>query len=135
MPAPVEYDLLYLFRSPQGCLAKIRSNAAVERDFAPGGGGFWLWMEARSVTRLHYLSRATSPLQEREFEEGLFWFDADKGELRWRRGGVLKLTRRHLDGLTPACGRRIEQYFEQQRKGSAKLFLRESSTNRDWAKS
>jgi hypothetical protein len=43
------------------------------------------------VTRLTFVSMATSPRQQRVFKEGALWFDDVQGELRSTRGLTIPL--------------------------------------------
>lgn len=88
---PPLFEVLLLFSAPRGYLAEVkRIDQPVD---APKDKLFqWLWIEDMQVTRLAFISMATSPRLQRTFKEGALWFDDVQGELRLASGLIIVLT-------------------------------------------
>lgn len=87
---PPQYAILHLFSAPHGRLAEVKRLD--QPTSAPKAKVYqWLRIEGGTVTTLQFMAMATSPRQQRTFEEASLWFDEVQGELRWNDGRVLPL--------------------------------------------
>lgn len=82
--------LLHLFVSSQGWLTEVKrldlpAEAPKDRVY------HWLWIDTAHVIPLRFVSMATEPRQQREFEQASLWFDATQGTLAWRDGATVAL--------------------------------------------
>ena len=100
----VPYEVLYLFKSPQGHLVEIKrldrpADAPKSRIYD------WLWLTDRSATSLRFRGMQDGTAQVRIFREGRLSFDDTQAELAWRSGEVVS--------LIPATGTELEPLQQQ----------------------
>lgn len=84
------FKILYLFVSPEGWLTEVK-RLGLAADEPKDMVYQWLWISLAHVTALRFVSMATEPRQQREFEEASLWFDARRDALAWRDGATVTL--------------------------------------------
>lgn len=84
------FKILYLFVSPHGWLTEVK-RLGLTADVPKNEVYQWAWISNAQVIPLRFVSMATEPLQQREFEEASLWFDTRRGALAWHDGATMML--------------------------------------------
>lgn len=84
------FKILYLFVSPHGWLTEVK-RLGLAADVPKDQIYHWAWLGTARVMPLRFVSMATEPRQQREFEEASLWFDTRRGALAWHGGATVAL--------------------------------------------
>jgi len=84
------FKILYLLVSPDGWLTEVK-RLGLAVDVPKHEVYQWVWISKTHVIPLRFVSMATEPRQQREFEEASLWFDTRRGALAWHDGATVTL--------------------------------------------
>ena len=104
------FKILYLFVSPHGWLTEFK-RLGLAADVPKDQVYQWAWISTAQVVPLRFVSMATEPRQQREFEEAILWFDARRGALAWNDGATVTLEVQADNALPPLQERMLQAHF------------------------
>lgn len=104
------FKILYLFASPHGWLTEVK-RVGLAADVPRDKVYQWVWISTDQVMPLRFLSMATEPRQQREFEEASLWFDTRRGALAWHDGATVVLEVQADNALPPLQEHLLQAHF------------------------
>ncbi len=106
------FKILYLFASSNAWLTEVK-RLGLAADLPKDQVYQWAWISAARVTPLRFVSMATEPRQQREFEDASLWFDTKQGILTWHDGIEVTLEVQAVHKLPPLQEHLLETHFSR----------------------